>query len=245
MRRAALLALALAPALAGCETTAEKSAGLEKQALREAAIQARLHPLSRGLRIARASTHVRAVEVALVHGSEAVAAVVTVQNTSGRALDAIPVAIEARDAHGRSVYSNTAAGIALSLTRIPYLPAHGRLTWIDDQVQSTAAVSLSARVGEGSPAPAKAPAIVLGGVSAFQDPSNGAGAEGTVSNRSTVAQGELSVYALARRGGRVIAAGRAVLPSLAPGQSARFQAFLVGDPAGAAIQADAPPTTLR
>jgi hypothetical protein len=52
------------------------------------------------------------------------------------------------------------------------------------------------------------------------------------------------VYGLARRGGRIVAAGRAVLPEVAANASAPFQAFLVGAPQGATLEASAPPTTL-
>ena len=68
---------------------------------------------------------------------------------------------------------------------------------------------------------------------------------GTVRNRSTVTQQDLVVYAVARRGGKIVAAGRAVLPEVAAGASVPFQAFLVGEPSGARLEASAPPTTLR
>ena len=67
----------------------------------------------------------------------------------------------------------------------------------------------------------------------------------TVVNRSAVDQRELVVYALARRGGKVVAAGRAVLPQAAgSGSSTRFQLFLVGDPTGARLEFEPPPTLL-
>ena len=45
-------------------------------------------------------------------------------------------------------------------------------------------------------------------------------------------QQNLIVYVLARRGGQVVAAGRAVLPEVGAGASLPFQAFLVGSPSG-------------
>jgi hypothetical protein len=51
------------------------------------------------------------------------------------------------------------------------------------------------------------------------------------------------VYAVARKGGRIVAAGRAVLPEVAPGASIPFQAYFVGNPSGARIQASAPATS--
>ena len=64
------------------------------------------------------------------------------------------------------------------------------------------------------------------------------------SNRSRISQHELVIFAVARRGGTVLAAGRAVVPELAADASARFQVFWVGDPRGGSVQVLAPPTTL-
>ena len=64
-----------------------------------------------------------------------------------------------------------------------------------------------------------------------------------VHNRSKVAQQKLVVYVTARRAGRIVAAGRAILPEVAAGASVPFQAFLVGSAAGTQLQASAPATT--
>ena len=82
MRRAALaLGLAAgAAALAGCETTAEKSAQLEKQAL----IAAAEPPSAHGLTITHPSRAVRVLSTALVSSREGTAVVVTLRNTSAR-----------------------------------------------------------------------------------------------------------------------------------------------------------------
>jgi hypothetical protein len=104
--------------------------------------------------------------------------------------------------------------------------------------------SLSVKVGEAPSVSGKAPALAISGVKGFEDPANGPGAEGIVANRSALEQHELALYVVARRGGRVVAAGRAVVPLLAPGKSTRFQAFFVGSPRGGTIEAQAPPATL-
>lgn len=239
MSRAALALSALALALTGCETTAEKSAQLEKAALRSAG-----HASTLGLRITHPSTRVRILSSVLVRGSEGYAAVVTLRNSSDRALREIPIAVEARDAHGAVVYSNTTPGEAHSLVSVPFLPPHGELTWVDDQVQGESPVTLKVVLGEGASVSGGAPAISFAGVKLFEDPASGPGAEGMVANGSTVAQHELVVYAVARKAGRIVAAGRGILPELAGGASARFQAYFVGSPVGAALQVSAPPTTL-
>jgi hypothetical protein len=59
-----------------------------------------------------------------------------------------------------------------------------------------------------------------------------------------VTQLELVVYAVARRGGRIAAAGRAIVPQAPAGASTPFQVFFIGDPKGAQLSLTAPPTTL-
>jgi hypothetical protein len=67
---------------------------------------------------------------------------------------------------------------------------------------------------------------------------------GSVANQSALAQADLTVYAVARRAGKVVAAGRAVLPEVAAGTSVPFQIYFVGNPGGAHIEVSAPATTL-
>lgn len=99
-------------------------------------------------------------------------------------------------------------------------------------------------MGQASAFSGPAPRLSLAGVRPFEDPANGAGAEGTVSNASAVPQRELVLFAVALRGARVVAAGRAVVPDLGGSAATRFQAYLVGEPTGARLQVSAPPSTL-
>lgn len=242
--RASCVALVLvALALTGCETTAEKSAALERQAKRERAE----HPTvaQQGLSIAHESTDLKVLSTAVLRSSEGTAALVTLRNLTNRSLRAIPIAITVRDGRGRQLYTNSAPGLAPSLVSAAYLPAHADLTWIDDQVQTTgAAASVSAKVGEALPATAVVPRLNVEGAHQFEDVSNAPSVEGMVVNRSHVTQQELVVYAVARRAGKIVAAGRAVLPRAPGGSSTRFQIFFVGDPRAGQLELSAPPTTL-
>jgi hypothetical protein len=230
----------LAILLGGCETTAEKSARLERQAKRVALTQ-------KGLSIARASTVVRVVSTAVLHSSGGAAAAVTVRNTSARALQAVPIAIVVKDAAGRVLFQNNAPGLEAALVSIPSLPPHGELTWVDDQVPASGApASVSAVVGEvaGSATAQRIPAIDVEGLHEVEDPATGIAEVGTVRNHSQIAQRSLVIFAIARRGGAIVAAGRAVLSEVGPGAATPFQMFFIGDPRGAELQASAPPTTL-
>jgi hypothetical protein len=234
---ACLLLLALT--LAGCESNIEKSAHLAKLAHH--------HHTQHGLSIARASTNVEVVEATILRGAESVAAVVRLRNTSAHTLRDVPVAITVKNTAGDTLFQNDAPGLEAALTSLASLPAHSEATWVDDQVQAAGVpTSVSAIAGEASTVSGPIPQIEAGNLHPGEEGSPGDnGTAGTVHNRSDVAQQNLVVYVLARRAGRIIAAGRAVLPEVAAGASVQFQAFLVGTSTGAELEASAPPTTLE
>jgi hypothetical protein len=126
-----------------------------------------------------------------------------------------------------------------TLGSVALLPAHTAITWIDDQVQATGVpASVSVRVGEGMPLTGAIPALTV-----QQSHVSEGETEGSVVNNSQVGQQELVVYALARRAGKIVAAGRAVIPTASAGASTPFQIFFVGNPSGAQLEISAPATT--
>jgi hypothetical protein len=184
----------------------------------------------------RESALVRVVGTAVVHTSEGTAAVVSLRNTSSRTLTDLPIAVTVLDAQGHTLSANDTPGLEAALTSVPELPPRGELDWIDDQLPGGGSpAKVGARVGEGSDAASSAGLPTVSGVHLIEDPSNGLGAAGTVRSPST--RHHLVVFALARRGGRIVAAGRAVLSDVPAHQSVPFQAFLVGEPKGATLQA--------
>jgi hypothetical protein len=231
----ALAGAALALALGGCESTQQESAQLERTAH-----HAKL--AERGLSIARPNPNVSVLSAVLLRGGEGTAAAaVTLRNDSSRALDDVPIEITVRNAHGATLYQNTAPGLEAGLTSLPELPAHGEATWVNDQIQASgpgAPASVSALVGEAGPAHGPLPTIAATGVHESEEVGT-LGAAGTARNRSSAAASQVIVYVLARRAGRIIAAGRALVPELAAGASAPFQATLTGDFAGARLEASA------
>lgn len=229
----ALLGTLAAIALAGCESTQEESAKLEKVAKREAREAARQEAhTQRTLAITKESTIVTVRAAVVLHSSEGAAAAVTLQNTSARSLRDVPIEITVRDASGATVYTNATPGLSASLVSVPLLPAHSTSTWVDDQVQAASTpTSVSAKVGEGERVSEAIPSIAIAGAHLSEGE-----AEGSVVNRSRVSQHELVVYALARRAGAIVAAGRAVIPQAEAGASERFQAFLIGESKGAQLE---------
>lgn len=239
MRQAALVLAALA--LTGCESNQERSAGIAKAVEhhdREARQREEL--AQRALTITRQSTAIKVMATAVVHASEGAAAVVTLRNESSKAQADVPIQINVMNAHGASVYRNDTPGTSTTLISAALVPAHATLTWIDDQVQATGTpASATAQIGEGTPVTGAIPQLSIAGAHL----SEGAQVEGSVVNHSGVSQQELVVYAVARRAGRVAAAGRAVLPSAPAGASTPFELYLIGDAAGAQLEVSAPATT--
>lgn len=230
-----LLAGLVAVTFCGCETTQEKSATLERQAKHTKLAQ-------RGVSVSRENPSVRVLGSTLVHSSEGTAVAVALRNTSGHTLADAPIELTVRDAKGSVLYQNNTPGLQLSLTEVPLLEPGKTEVWVDDQVQVAGTpVTASALVGEAKTT-STAPKIE---VTSAQSSTTGAeGSEsGSVANRSAVLQANLVVYAIARRAGKTVAAGRAVLPEVAAGASVPFQIYFVGNPRGAQIEVSAPATT--
>ncbi|HXB15589.1 MAG TPA: hypothetical protein VNV44_07565 [Solirubrobacteraceae bacterium] len=234
-------------ALTGCESSQEKNAQLARAAKAvEAKALAKGAAAARASQITHPSTKVTVAGVTLLRSSEGLATVVTLHNRTATALREVPVKVTVRDARGRQLYTNATPGQAAPLVSAALVPAHATLDWIDDQIPpESAAASASAEAGEASSAPGAAPLIAVQGAHVIEDPTNGPGAEGLVANRSALTQHELVVYAVAERAGKVVAAGRAVLPEASANSTTRFQLFFIGNPQGGKLLVTAPPSTLR
>jgi hypothetical protein len=192
--------------------------------------------------ITRLSTRVSLAATAILHSSEGDAVVLTLNNHSSTSLRDVPIQITVRDARGAPLYRNNVPGTATSLISAPLLHAHSGTAWIDDQIQATRTpASVSAQIGEGEPVSTTIPTLSVEQAHLAE----GSAVEGEVVNHSATAQHELVVDALARRDGKIVAAGRAVLSQAAGGEAAtHFQLYLIGNPTGARLELSAPPTVL-
>jgi hypothetical protein len=239
IRRVAIAAAGLV-ALSGCESTQDKSARLERQA-RHAADP------GEGLVIRERSRDVRAADTTTLQDVNGTAVVVDLRNRSRRTLAGIRIAIDVRGRGGRTLYANDAAGIDNSLVRAPMIEAGGRLLWVHDQVATgDRPRRVRVRVGaDARPVSGELPRIELRGARLREDPVSGIAAVGKVANRSQVEQRRLVIFAVARRGSRIVAAGRAIIGRLRAGKTAPFTAFFIGDPRGAQLELAAPPTVIR
>lgn len=233
------VSLPLIAFLAACESTQSKSKRLAKQAkglVRE-----------QGLVVRKQNRSVKVPFTTAVQDANGTAVVVTLRNVATRALANLPVSIDVVGSGGRSVFRNNLPGLDPSLTHVSLLKPKRSLVWVNDQVNATGKPQrVKVKVGSASASVPKAvPKITISGVRLRIDPVDGPEAVGAVANRSSVEQRKLVIFGVSRRGGRVVAAGRAIVNRLKAHKRARFQMFFIGDPRGGRISVSAPPSVLR
>jgi len=234
---AGLGAVATALVLCGCQSTQERSAELSRQAKHDVLA-------TQGVSVRKQSPNVEVLQSTVVHSGAGTAVVVALRNTSPHALENPPIEITVHDTHGGVLFQNNQAGLEPSLTRVSLLEPGAETTWVDDQVQAAGApASASALVGEGEQVTGAIPQLSVTGTHLSSEAGAEATLSGTAVNHSQVAQQNLIVYAVARKGPKIAAAGRAVIPEVGAGASVPFQIYFVGDPSGAQISTSAPPTT--
>jgi hypothetical protein len=235
-----LLALVACSAalLAACESTQDKSARLARDAVGL--------KRQKGLEITKVSRVVKIRRTAVLSDRNGTAVVVELRNTSRRALAKVPVAIDVRNG-GKTVFANDNPGLEPALVGVPVLRPGQDFLWVNDQVLATGgATGVKARVGaERGRAPRRLPAIGVTPPRLELDPTSGVLAVGKVVNRSDVLQRNVVVHAVARKGGRIVAAGRGAIERLKPRARATYQIFFIGNPRGARLTLAAPPTSLR
>lgn len=228
---------------AGCESTQDKSAKLAKAGAGKASTSL--------VKAGAANTDVVVGQTAVLRSADgASAAVVVLRNRGPRAQAGIPVQIEVTGASRKVVYKNDLAGLQTALQQMAYLAPGRQVAWVNDQVTATAtpkAVRAQVSRPKGGTPTGKAPKLVLVGTRLEHD-ATGTFLSGTVRNESKVAQVNLPIYAVARRGSRIVAAGRAIIERLDPEPQSKptiFRIFFVGDPKGAKLDVQPVPTVLE
>lgn len=234
----ALVALAgVALLTSGCESTQDKSAK----------IAAELGPVKQeeGLKIGKASKDVKVVAATVLSDREGAAVVVEVHNDSDRDLVDVPIAIDVRDAKGRSVYRNDVPGLETALTAIPYVAAGADTVWVNDQVLATGEPkSVEVTVGsEASPFAGEVPKFTATAPKLEGDPYSGVVADGNVVNESGAENERVLLYAVARRGEEILAAGRGAIEHVKDKRKPLpYNIYFIGDPRGAEVTVTVFPT---
>jgi hypothetical protein len=237
----AIVVLAFAAALTGltaCQSTQDRSAELEEEG-------ATTLLAASGLKIEKESTEVKVTSADLLTDAYGSAVVIGLHNSSGRNLMNVPILVNVLDANGKSVYSNDIPGIEPALASVPYIPAGGDIEWVNDQVLAARRPSsVKVRVGADSDSyDGSLPDIEVTPPQLEGDPVSGIEATGKVVNRSDEEQDRLLLYVIARKGGKVVAAGRGAIERLkATTKPRRYDVFFIGDPSGADLDLTQFPT---
>lgn len=226
------LAVLAAAGLSACQSTQSKSAELEakggSQLLNE-----------EGLEIKRENPDVKVTSTALLRNAEGNAVVVDLHNDSDKNLTEVPILIEVIDSKGKPFYKNDIPGIEPALAAVPYIPAHGDAEWVNDQVLGVGVPkAVKATVGAGGGTYSGAlPEIEVSQPEINGDPVSGVSATGDVVNKTGTDQRRLLLYVVARKGSRVVAAGRGAIEHLKPELKAlKYTIFFIGDPTGAELK---------
>lgn len=230
---------ALAVTASACESTESESAKIAREG--------GAAEVTSTLKLGAANRDVRASDVTLVSGGGRKAVAVKLTSTSSRAQREVPLLVEVTDAAGKVLYSN-ATGAEVLLSHVTLLREHASAWWVDDEVLTTGAAA-AAKVSVGTGRRAQ-PSVRTAGLSAETTHVAAQAAtttvSGVVSNHTGKAQTSVPVFAVAVRGGKVVAAGRAVVASVPVHASApaSFDVPLVGDATGAKIEMTALPGTV-
>jgi hypothetical protein len=236
-----LAALAAAVLVTACESTQSKSARLAKSGGKSFK--------EKGLVITQRNESVTVGTTTVLTDPNGSAVAVELKNDSRKVLTNVPIGVDVLDAAGKSVFKNDAAGLEPALTSISVLRAGESVTWVNDQVQPAGtAKTVKAAIGvqkadAATPADLPKTRVTPGRLAA--DPVSGFEATGYVYNDSKFEQRRLVVYCVARKGGKVVAAGRGVIQKIKAGRRGRYHVFFIGNPRGAKLEVAAPPTVLR
>jgi hypothetical protein len=226
--------------LSACESTQDKAKEIQAQ-------NAKLLASEHGISVTKPSKDVEVLGTTLLHDQYGDAIVVEVRNQSNQTLVNMPILIDVRDAKGKSVYRNDLPGLDPALTHLPVLRPGETFDWVNDQL-SPSGTPKSANVKVGPPegsAPKKLPEIEVGPAH-LENSASGILARGKVTNKSQIDQLKLVLFAVARSGGKIVAAGRGQFKNLkAGGNPGDYNIFFIGDPRGAEVTVTAPPSVLQ
>jgi hypothetical protein len=223
--------------VSGCEST--------EDAAKKIAAKGTAAFNQKGIKVGSIDKEIKITQRSVLHDQNGAAVIIDVHYLGKKPIINAPITINVLSRHGASVFKNDAPGIEESLGHLPLLNPGESFAWINDQVQANGTpAKVQARIGSGQAATPKQPQMHLSGLKLTNDPVSGANATGKIRNASDILQLRLVIFAVARRGSRVVAAGRAIIPRLLPGKSATFHAYFIGNPAGAQISVSAPATSL-
>ncbi|MDX6606206.1 MAG: hypothetical protein QOD14_746 [Solirubrobacterales bacterium] len=225
----------MAAAISGCATT--------QDANKRASIQADRTLASRKpLELKGIDRNVRVVQTSVVSGKDGSAIVVVLRNHGDAPVNDLP--IEVGPEGGQPL--NTRPNVPYFQSHAPAIAPGDEVTWVYTTKDPIGSSRAFARVG----AHPSTPLTTAGHVSELKvgdsPGKGGASVQAEITNDTGIPQYTLDVYAVARKGGRYVAAGRASLEHLGVSQSVHLTLPLIGDTAkGTQIQVFAPQTLFQ
>jgi hypothetical protein len=240
LSRWSISALALA-VLVGLTLTACESSQDKARAIRERAQAAAPKPLV----IPKPNKDVKVGDSTLLHDQNGDAVVVPVTNETDKTLVSVPILVDIKNGK-QTVYKNDTAGLDYALNHIALIEPHETFYWVNDQVTGQ---GKTAKVTVGEPED-KPPAGQLPRYTVsdprFGSDFSGVKVSGTVKTESKTDQSHLILFAVARQGGRIVAAGRGQIKKLKhTAKPAPYVIYFIGDPTGSDVTIQAPPTTFE
>ena len=231
------LAVVAGLALSGCQSSQDKARAIQAQAKAAA---------PKPLVIPKPNRDVKVEDTTLLHDENGDAIVVELKNESRQMLVNVPILVDIRDPKGKSVYKNNTAGLDFALNHIAVLEPGQTFLWVNDQVT---AEGKDAKVTVGQPE-AKAPSGPLPELAVsppkLQHDFSGANVSGTVTDTSKIDQSHLILFSVARYGDQIVAAGRGQIKALkVEAKPAPYNIYFIGNPVGADVEIQAPPTVLK
>jgi hypothetical protein len=207
----------IAVLLGGCVTTQDRNARAKLSAERQIAAR---EPLRLGAR----NAEVKVIRSALVRARGATAVVVELRSRARTPLTDLPIAVGVRTRGGKTLALNGGRNLDWFATHVAALAPGATTTWVfTARRRMPAGARASARVG----VPLTKPTSKASSLPRLQA-SNLGGGRVRVRNASDVPQVDLPVYAVARVGGRYVAAGRASIPKLSGNSEATVAVPLIG-----------------
>jgi hypothetical protein len=221
----------LAAAVSGCATT--------QDANKRASIDADRTLASREPLVLRGTArNVQVVSTSVINGKDGSAVVVVLRNRGDQPVNDLP--IEVGPEGGKPV--NTRRNVPYFQSHAPAIAPGEEATWVYVSKEPLHAERAVARVGPPSSQPTTAEHL---SELDTDGSSHGSSVHAEVTNDIGIPQYDLDVYAVARKGGRYVAAGRANLEHLGVSKTARLTLPLIGDAKGAQIQVFAPQTLFQ
>lgn len=223
--------------LAGCQSTQDLSAQRGREGERTLRAE-------KGVKVGVRNTTVKVLGTEVVRDDTGTAVIVRVRN-EGKAQAGVPLALAVRGGGQKILYRNDAPGLEPALTQLTAVGAGREEVWVNNQIPSLAATGAEAALGPAKATPSTVTGMRVSKVRVGSDDLDGSFAKGFVRNPTKVVQPRLTIFCVARMGGKAVAAGRAVIERLPPGKPVRFTLYFIGDPRGAKLDFSAPPTSIE